>query len=516
MSRSLVTSLLFGLFTWALLILRFGYTYGTGDQIEILPYVIYLYNPHMYPSDFFLRGLNAGFPNERTVVANLFKPFVNHFEIFCFVIHCLTTVILVWGMEVLARRFISNKYLAWLAVLFTLIPFYNLSLGMVDTYSTGVQASSISTCIVIWGINFFLDRRYIATAVIISVATIIHALEGLDVMMVLSAVLLWEVVRKRASIRTMVSYVVIFSFTAGIYLVLMLKAKSVTGNQWAGLYSSPDEFFNIMFRFRHPHHYIFSSFRVWNVLLYTILTLIALHFFRTRSRQVFAFVLISTIGIAFYAVCTDVFQLVFVANFQFYKLTQWVKLLGFVALFGYAGIYIGGLQFWRPGKNTERALLLAGTLTCFIVIAFFRQQLPYKVAYQIGNWKYDNEVIRLCEEVKTHTPLNALFIHPMEITEVKFFAQRGSYVEFKANVKHYLFVAEWYRRLQEVYGMDYHGSVAGFNLQQQADEYFTNLSGEQLNRLKAEGVTHVLTYKQTPPAIGTKVLESNTYAVYQL
>jgi hypothetical protein len=470
----------------------------------------------MYPTDFFLRGLDAGFPNERTVVANLFKPFVNHFEIFCFVIHCLTTVILVWGMEVLARRFISNKYLAWLAVLFTLIPFYHLSLGMVDTYSTGVQASSISTCVVIWGINFFLDRRYLLAAVIMSVATIIHALEGLDVMLVLSAMLLWKLASKRVSVRTFVYYLAIFALTAGIYLVLILKAKSVTGNQGANLYSSPDEFFNIIFRFRHPHHYIFSAFPIAKVVQYTLLTALALMYFKQRSRQVFAFVLISTIGIAFYAVCTDVFQLVFIANFQFYKLTQWVKLLGFVALFGYAGIYIGSLQFWRPGKNTERALLLAGTVTCFIVIAFFRQQLPYKVAYQIGSWKYDNEVIGLCEKVKTHTPVNALFIHPMEITEVKFYAQRGSYIEFKANVKHYLFVAEWYRRLQEVYGIDYHGSVAGFNLQQQADKYFTNLSGEQLNRLKAEGVTHVLTYKQTPSAIGTKVLESNTYAVYQL
>lgn len=516
MSRSTTTSLLFGLFTWALLILRFGYTYGTGDQIEILPYVMYLYNPHMYPTDFFLRGLDAGFPNERTVVANLFKPFVNHFELFCFVIHCLTTVILVWGMEVLARRFISNKYLAWLAVLFTLIPFYHLSLGMVDTYSTGVQASSISTCVVIWGINFFLDRRYLLAAIIMSVATFIHVLEGLDVMMVLSGVLLLELLSKKVSARTFFYYLAIFALTAGVYLVLMLKAKSVAGNQGAGLYSSPDEFFNIMFRFRHPHHYIFSSFRLGNILWYTILSLVALLFFRTRSRLVFTFVFISTIGVAVYAVCTDVLEWVFVANFQFYKLTQWVKLLGFVALFGYAGIYMGSLQFWRPGKNTERALLLAGTVMCFVVIAFFRQQLPYKVAYQIGNWKYDNEVIGLCEEVKTHTPLNALFIHPIEITEVKFYAQRGSYIEFKANVKHYLFVAEWYRRLQEVYGMDYHGSIAGFKLKKQADEYFTNLSGQQLNRLKAEGVTHVLTYKLTPPAIGTKVLESNTYAVYQL
>lgn len=470
----------------------------------------------MYPTDFFLRGLDAGFPNERTVVANLFKPFVNHFEIFCFVIHCLTTVILVWGMEVLARRFISNKYLAWLAVLFTLIPFYHLSLGMVDTYSTGVQASSISTCVVIWGINFFLDRKYLLAAVIMSVATIIHALEGLDVMLVLSAMLLWELVSKRVSVRTFIYYLAIFALTAGIYLVLILKAKSVTGNQGTGLYSSPDEFFNIIFRFRHPHHYIFSAFPIAKVVQYTLLTVLALLYFRKRSRPIFAFVVVSTIGIAFYAICTDVFQWVFVANFQFYKLSQWVKLLGFVALFGYAGIYIGSLQFWRPGKNTERAWLLAGTLTCFIVIAFFRQQLPYKVAYQIGDWKYDNEVIGLCEEVKTHTPVNALFIHPMEITEVKFYAQRGSYIEFKANVKHYLFVAEWYRRLQEVYGIDYHSSVAGFNLQQQANGYFTNLSGEQLNKLKAEGVTHVLTYKQTPPAIGTKVLESSTYAVYQL
>ena len=35
-------SVWFALFLWSVLILRFGYRFGTGDQVELLPYTLFL------------------------------------------------------------------------------------------------------------------------------------------------------------------------------------------------------------------------------------------------------------------------------------------------------------------------------------------------------------------------------------------------------------------------------------------------------------------------------------------
>lgn len=510
------TSILFALFAWSLLILRFGYRFGTGDQVELLPYALFLDNPSLYPNDFFIQSLHSTLPNERTVMAHLLLPFVSHLEFFCFIFQMLCTVFLVWGMERLALRFITNRYLAWLAVLVTLVPLNDFGLGNVEVYSECLQASGIATAIVVWAINYFLDRKYLLVALLMSVATIVQVLDGLDVMLVLSALLLVSVVKREVSFKTLLQVGLLYALTAGVFLLFILQAK-ISSEMWDKFpYVTKDEFFQILFEFRHPHHFIFASFSKLKVAVYALLTITALFYFYRKSKPLFGFVLLSTLGLAGYIVATDVFHYVPIANFQFYKVTQWVKFFGVVAAVGYAGNYLNNVFTWHFPKNTERCLLLTGAAACFLIIAFFRHSLPYSVPYQIGKLKYDDDMIRICEEIKYATPLDAVFIQPFENTELKFYAQRSSYVEFKANVRHSTYVAIWYSRIHSAFGVLYESKVQGFELQQQADDYFVHLSAEQLLQLKGEGVTHILTWKESVPALGTKSIENNTYAVYKL
>jgi hypothetical protein len=134
----------------------------------------------------------------------------------------------------------------------------------------------------------------------------------------------------------------------------------------------------------------------------------------------------------------------------------------------------------------------------------------------MSSLKEKEEEITIAETIRKTIPLNAVFIQPFENTELKFYSQRSSYVEFKANVRHQSYVGEWYSRIHEVYGVDYFSSVKGFELQSKANECFEHLSVTQLNGLKAKGVTHILTRKQSPPAMGKLVIANKIYAVYQL
>ncbi len=507
-------SLLFAICAWSLLILRFGYRYGTGDQVELLPYTLFLHDASLYPHDFFLHGLNASIPNERTVMAYLLLPFVNHLEIFCFIFQFITTIALVMGLERLAAKFIQNKYLVWTAVLTALIPLNDFALGNAEVYSECLQASGVATALIVWALNWFLEKKFIRASVLISVASFIQLLEGLDVMMVLSAILLIAALKKEITGKTFITFISIFAFTAGLYLVWIFAVKS--GEQ------SPDcrplgnaDLFKVLFEFRHPHHFIISQFPKLKMLVFFGLTAFGLAFYSKRSATILRFFGVCILGILIYAVATDVFHFIFIANFQFYKVTQWMKFLGVVAAIGLleprlVSIYI--LSDWRFDKA---ALVMAAVLS-WVIILGFGSSLPYHVPYQIFGLKEKEDMINICEQIQKETPKDAVFIQPFDNSELKFYAQRSSFIEFKANVRHKCFVGEWYRRVQMVFDVSAADGAKGFALQQKADEHYYTLTLHELAILQQEGVTHMLVKKDQHPHAGSLILSNNTYAVYKL
>ncbi len=506
-----IAQLLFAVFAWSLLLLRFGYRFGTGDQVELLPYTLFLSNHSLYPHDFFIQGLHATVPNERTVMANLLLPFVNQLEVTMFLLHLFTTVTLVLGMERLTRRFIKNRYVGWLVVLVTLIPLNDYTLGNVDLYSDCFQASYLSVALVVWGLVHYLNRKYIQASVLLSVATFIQLLDGLDVMIVLTATLFWACLAKEVKWKYFALFAGIYAATAGVYLISIFMGK-------AALVDSACEphVFDILFLFRHPHHFIFASFSKAKIFAFLFFTATAVLFFALRSRQLFRFTLIGLAGVLIYAFGVDGLHNIFIGNFQFYKLTQWFKFFGVIGLAGFA------IEIWEKYSHVihrtkyELILLPTGIVVAWVVILQFNTVLPYTVPFQLFGLKQHDDMIDICRRVQQQTPADAVFVQPFENTELKYYAQRSSYVEFKANVRNRAFVCQWADRIKLVYGVGPGQGLNGFALQQAADDYYYSLSSQQLAALKANGVTHLLTTKNKQPALGTFVTGNNSYEVYKL
>jgi hypothetical protein len=513
--RGAKPSLLFALLVWSLLILRFGYRYGTGDQVELLPYVLYLHDHSLFAHDFFIQGLSASVPNERTIMANLTLPFINHLEIFCFLMQLFSTVLLVMGLQQLAFRFIHNKYLAWLAILIAMIPLNDYTLGNVELYSECFQASGLAVAIIVWAINLFIDRKFIAASILMSGATFIQLLEGLDVMIVLSVIMLFMLVIKQIPWKTFVAFGTIYFCTAGVYLVMILMNKM--GTVPGGFITiSNAELFKIVFQFRHPHHFIFTSFPLFKMVVFFALTLCALIFYSGHSSKMFDFILIGLFGVIVYAFAVDAFHNVFIGNFQFYKVTIWMKFLGVVALVGMVEEFYLNKGHLPDMVKFEKIGIIALALVSWLVIIEFNQYLPYKVPFQLFSMKEKDDMIAICEKINETIPANAFFVQPFDNTELKFYGRRSSFVEFKANVKHKSFVGEWYRRIQIVYGISANDAQQGFKLQDKADASYYTSDPWQFNRKAGYGITHMLVKKDYKPLYGTLVLSNSTYAVYKL
>ncbi len=442
-------------------------------------------------------------------MANLLRPFINHFEVFSFILQFLSTVILIFGLEKLTGRFIRNRYLAWLAILVALIPLNDFTLGNVELYSECFQASGLAVAVVVWAVNLFLDRKYLFASVLMAAATFIQLLEGLDVMMVLCAILFVAVIRKEVSWKIFFGFITVYMFTSGVYLVMIFMQKNVAAD------ISNQELFKILFEFRHPHHFIFSAFPKARMMVFFVLVLVSVLFFGMRSRQLFQFLLIGLTGVIIYAFAVYGWHNIFIGNFQFYKVTQWMKFLGVIAVLGFAEQFLGSLI---PTLSSfyEKAILFLLSCLCWVVIINFNHLLPYKVPFELFSMKEQDDMIAICEKIKEVTPHDAVFIQPFDNTELKFYAERSSYVEFKANVRNKAFVKEWSNRVAEVFGVKPEMNVKGFALKDTADSFFLNADRERLELLKKKGVTHLLTKKEFPASTGKLILQNNTYAVYQL
>lgn len=504
------SQILFALLVWSLLILRFGYRFGTGDQVEVLPYTLLLHDASLYSNDFVLQALHATIPNERTVIAYLLLPFVNHLELTCLILHCLVSVFLILGLMKIAGMFIGNKYLAWFTVPVSLIVFNDYALGNLELFTDCLQASQIAVAIIAWALVFFLQRKYTTSILLMSIASVMHGLEGLDVMMVLGVILLIAVLRKEITPIRFVILSMLYLSIAGVYLMALFIAKQGTAN------ISNEQLFEILFRFRHPHHFIFLLFPKFKMLVFFLLSGIALIYFQKRSGTLCQFMFIGLLAIGLYAVAVDGFQNVFIGNFQMYRITTWMKFFGLVAALAWMEKYIQNISIPPKLAVIDAPLFFAGFISCWILIVNFHQYLPYQVPFELFQLKDGNEMISICKEIKANTAKDAIFIQPFDNSELKFYAERSSYVEFKANVHDKKYVAEWYRRIQSVYGLSLENSYKGFQLNKTADEHFQSLDSLELKQLQKEGVTHMLIKKGYNPPYGNLILSNHSYAVYQL
>jgi hypothetical protein len=492
---------------WSLLILRFGYYFGTGDHVELLPYSKFLNDNSLYPFDFFIQSLHANQPNERTVFAHLLLPFVNHLEITMFFLNLINTIVLLLGLFALAKRFIANQLFAWLAVFVSILVFNDKALGNVDLYTPSIQAGDVACAIIVWAINLFLDRKYLLTSLLMSIATLIHVLEGLDVMILLCLLVLIMLLRNQLKLKTAIYFYTIYFIIAFPLLFMVLMAKSA-----ATATISNNDLFAILFEFRHPHHFIFSSFPLFNKLFFLTLAIAALIFYRKRNEQLFQFVAFGVAILMIYIVCTDYLHIISITNFQWYKVTQWIKFFGIVAAVGLIVKYTPE-RFQIADKIQIAVAFIAIAVSWSLILS---GSSPIKVPYQIGGLKYEQPEIDIAIKAKNASPKDAVFVIPFSMSEFKYWSQRSAYVEFKANVRNKLFVGEWYKRIGKVYGIDITDTHSGFEKHWPADDFFyKKANSDAATEWHKLGITHIVSKEKLNNEILTPIDSNDKYFIYK-
>ncbi len=477
---------------YLVVLFHWGYQFGRSDQAEVLPYALYLHDHSLYSKDNFIQDVKNEVPNERYIFSLLLSPFANHMEAACFIFHLIFTLILLWGMFKFARLFIKNDLLCWLAVLTLMLVKFEITLGGNTIWYNYFIPSVPAKAIGIWGLIYFFRDKWTSAFVLFSASAFLQPLVGLQLAIICISVLFIELYVDKKPLR--IDHVfprLFFELTAGVYIFLIF---------WNSFNSSVTkeerkQFFNIEFAFRGAHHYMPSDFPLENYIWLVPLFLFAFFYYRKISRTMWLFFLFDFLLLILYTIGVERFHFGYIAALQWFKTTLWLKYFSVVALFILADKYLPFLKRTIV-KNISYATIYSVAVLAVVCMIWFPEKNHWGFNFDFGQQKTNDSLIACCIKAKELTPKDALFIQPLNSSEFKYYSQRSSYVDYKANVRAPKQVIAWFARLQELYGLKAIPDYPDKQVLMDGKAYYLSLTGEQLYKLEGEGVQYMLTYSE--------------------
>ncbi len=495
--------------SYLFLLLWNGYTYGHGDLIEVLPYANWMIDHSLYPSDLYIQNTITEVPNERYVLAKIFSWFGNAQDWVALLLHFLCSLFLLEGLYRIAKKFINSEGLIWAAILIPISILYGKNLGGNEMYIPLFTSSTLAKALGIWAIYFFLqkDQKYFAVYLLLILAAVIQPIVSIQLFVLITGVYFLEqfTFDQPKKWTGLIAGIVAYFMTAGVWIYMMNRNFS-TG------FIDNQMLFDF-FEFRDSHHYFPSYFPFKYYVLLVPIFLIGLTYYFKKERKLFLFFGLVMLGLMVFWVGVEKLQISSILSAQWFKSTIWLKAFSFIALFALLEKYLPFLKEDYFDKFVKWGIRLVGLMSIVIMMNPFSifQRRPY----DLPCFDIKNSELEISEMAKSVTDKNAVFLIPKDNTHFKYYSQRNSYVDYKAIVHRKSFIPTWYKRIQEVYGINVRDRREGVAVNQKATLYYKNLSVENLNQFTLKGVTHILTYKEVKlpfEIIGT----NEEFIIYQL
>ena len=474
---------------YILVIGRWGYELGRDDQIQAIGYAEMINDSSLFTTDFYLQNIDKVKPNERFVFSYFMSFFSGNYPIYLFLMHYITSMLLFFGIYKIAALYIKNEVLRWLTLPALFIPLYLYYLGSCEVYYPNFFVSIFVKTIGIWGVYLFLKKYYYYAILVFIVATFFHQVVGLQLFMITTGVLLIGKLFYDLRIDWIKIGLIILTYilTAGIWMIV-LKQKFE-----AGFTGNNQELFDIIFKFRLPHHYLPSTFPIKQWLVEGVLLLIGLRFFYQKSQAVFLFYLSVILGLIVYTIGVESFNYINITAFQWFKTTMWLEIFSVIAFFALLEKHLPFLKS-KIFKALSYTGVFAGAIIVIITVTSFKEKIPFKVKYDFGTQYTDDANVDIAIKIKAKTSKDALFVHPQNYTELRYYAERNSFVDYKIMPLRKQTIMLWWDRLSYIYGYDY--KDVGINKLEFANSYYKSLKENDFVKLKQYGVGYILTFKE--------------------
>lgn len=493
---------------YSLMILHHGYELGRNDH-EQAAYGYYLNDNSLFANDFYIQSLAQQTPNERTFYGKFISFTGNNIPLFSFIWHFVFTIILLLGVRKISTLFIINEWFRWLSVTTLFLVLYNIHLGSNELYYNSFIPSLPAKAVGVWGLWFFLNKKYFYASLLYALSIYFQPLAG-GQLVVLSFIVLLITSIKTDKLKLFKNVLWLVIPVSLLTLPFLISAFLKFNNS-----NVPDSFiFDVFFSFRNPHHFLPSYFPLKNYFILIPVFIFALFYYKKRSTEIMCFVLTVIFGCLIYSFLVEYFHSEKAASTQWFKSTIWVEMFGVIALIGFLEQVVNNIidKYFLQNKTV---MLFVFISTAFVLQILFPFNLPWKVKYDFNSFVKPDTAVEISLMAKEKTPLNVCFVTPIDFTELKFYGQRSSYIDYKLPIHNKLKIVEWMLRVSRVYKIDYRNKEKGFDVYQTANNNYFNMNEKNFNVLKHFGVNYIIT--KISHKLAFKVIAKNSeFVIYKI
>jgi hypothetical protein len=444
----------FSLLVAVLYIGVYGYQFNCGDQAEHLPQVYQKLNPALYPGDFFLTLYHQTFTVRFYWVEMVtWCSHVLPVPAVCFGLYLVCFVLNNYAWLAIAQHVIAQKWAVYLSLFFLYIVFNHFTVGGNQLQGTIFVTSNPAEMCAVWGLLFFIRKRYVIAALCVAAGTLFQVLLGFQVWLILCSVLLFSAEPKRLLV--LVAFSAVYLLAASPILVPLL-GRQFSGNQHYDM----DLYYRTVYVYRSILHFkpsLFPAADYIKMIMLIVPSSIILYKLRSSYYKRIAVIVFMTIisGAVCYTLLIDGLDWNVIGMIQWFKTTIWLNAICCLLLAGWIGSRFNSYfsvveRFLKPSYFLGAAVLLLLVVSNGNAIPSGRLSQRYQVL------NYSKTDLQLTHEwIRDHTPVDAVFLVSPLNDAFACEAQRSQPVNFKAVVHEPFYFSRWYKAMEDYYQVDF-------------------------------------------------------------
>ncbi len=467
----------------ALLVLLFPFLYRYSfvitNQFSQIPIILSFMNPNYLSNDWYVY-VNREF-GPRTIFTWYLAQTAKIFSLpLTFFLHYFLYVFLItFATYRLTYQVFKRKYTA-LATTICILFGSTISLGGNILVTQDFAAPQIPLGLSLLAIVLLLEKKYLFSAVLFSLASYLHPLIGFE-----SAFLFFLIY----SVLTISSKQQISIFIRrGLIPYLILTIPAIYLYFSTGLKTQIDNSIKIavLAFMRNPHHYLASTFPLSSylyfflfLLLFAIFSYLLKKIITKKLNKFFFLSVAMIIFICFLGyITTEIIPVYRFVVLQPFRLTLYIYWITAIVVFGgmfylvsekkfssfllLIPIFLTNINFFSPFGKLKMILIIFGVslvilynliprkLFLFSLVLFFAlSRFHYNFNFS-SFYLYPSEVTKIAQWAKENTPEKAIFLVPPEFESFRLIANRAIVADWKAFPFQEKAMLEWAKRMCDI------------------------------------------------------------------
>lgn len=440
MKKIIQLVIFFSILTLSVLYTNANYHFGDLNQVEHLPHIYVKIDKHYLERDFYTSY--AKHINPRYYYSLLLAKISKYIPVkWIFYLLTLFSNFMILAITYYISKILTSNYLLSYLVLLILILFNEPNIGkatmILDSYLTP-QLMAISLVLISFVTS--LKRKYWTSSLFLILSIFIHP--TIAILMLLPTLI--SIMFNKIKLQ----YILFLFFTVFLVTYFAFIRNSVTNiiNDKTYIY--------LLAYFRHPHHYIPSSFPIRDYYIFILLEILygitLWHLIKLKINcTVYKIFFITNIYCLFLMfigyLFVEIIPVKQIVQLQVFRIVFYIRWTSIIT------ITITLYEFTKQIVSKRRLRYLLVVLILIIVYSNFihhnRNILKPDISPRLSRNRS-----KLFEFILNNTDKNALFITPYDFGDLRTNVKRAIIVDWKSFPFNEKYMVQWYSRIRDIYG----------------------------------------------------------------